>query len=66
MWAKDDPAYRHVQVDGEPAVAKMGRQKKDKQVQATQPDQGRARGGWPVAVALRTTAEAGSASPSAS
>ncbi len=38
VWAKDDPAYRHVQVDGEPAVAKMGRQKKDKQVRATQPD----------------------------
>jgi hypothetical protein len=28
MWAKGDPSYRHVQVDGEPAVAKMGRQKK--------------------------------------
>ena len=36
-WAKDDPAYRHVQVDGEPAVAKMGRQHKDKKVRATQP-----------------------------
>ena len=36
-WAADDPAYRHVQVDGEPAVAKVGRQKKDKQVRATQP-----------------------------
>jgi hypothetical protein len=34
VWAKDDPAYRHVQVDGEPAVTKMGRQKKDKQVRA--------------------------------
>jgi hypothetical protein len=46
MWAKGDPAYRHVQVDGEPAVAKMGRQKKDNQVRATQPDRGCARGGW--------------------
>ena len=36
-WAADDPAYRHVQVDGEPAVAKVGRHKKDKQVRATQP-----------------------------
>jgi hypothetical protein len=38
VWAKDDPAYRHVQVDGEPAVAKPGRHKKDKQVLATQSD----------------------------
>ena len=36
-WVEDDPAYRHVQVDGEPAVAKVGRHKKDKQVRATQP-----------------------------
>ncbi len=36
-WAADDPAYRHVQVHGEPAVAKVGRHKKDKQVRATQP-----------------------------
>ncbi len=39
VWAKDDPAYSHVQVDGKPVVAKMGRQKKVKQVRATQPDQ---------------------------
>jgi len=38
VWAKDDPAYRHVQVDGEPAVAKPGRHNKDKQVLATQSD----------------------------
>jgi hypothetical protein len=36
-WAADDPAYRHVQVHGEPAVAEGGRHKKDKQVRATQP-----------------------------
>ena len=29
----DDPAYRHVQVDGEPAVAKAGRHKKDDEKQ---------------------------------
>ena len=31
-WSEEDPAYRHVQVAGEPAVAKAGRHKKDKQV----------------------------------
>ena len=31
-WSEEDPAYRHVQVAGEPAVAKPGRHKKDKQV----------------------------------
>ena len=31
-WAKEDPAYRHVQVSGEPAVARAGRHKKEKQV----------------------------------
>ena len=31
-WSEDDPAYRHVQVSGEPAVDKGGRHKKDKQV----------------------------------
>jgi len=33
VWAKDHPAYRHVQVDGEPAVAKAGRHKKDDEKQ---------------------------------
>ena len=28
-WIQDDPAYRHVQVDGTPAVARAGRHKKD-------------------------------------
>jgi len=32
-WVEDDPAYRHVQVDGEPAVAKAGRHKKDDEKQ---------------------------------
>ena len=32
-WVVDDPAYRHVQVDGEPAVAKAGRHKKDDEKQ---------------------------------
>ena len=32
-WVEDDPAYRHVQVDGEPAVAKAGRNKKDDEKQ---------------------------------
>ena len=31
-WSEEDPAYRHVQVAGEPAVAKAGRHKKEKQV----------------------------------
>ena len=31
-WSEEDPAYRHVQVFGEPAVAKAVRHKKDKQV----------------------------------
>ncbi len=31
-WVKDDPAYKHVQVDGTPAVARAGRHKKDEQV----------------------------------
>ena len=31
-WVEDDPAYRHVQVDGTPAIAKAGPLKKDKQV----------------------------------
>ena len=31
-WAKDDPAYRHVQVDGNPALARPGRPKKDEKV----------------------------------
>ena len=31
-WSEEDPAYRHVQVFGEPAVDKGGRHKKDKQV----------------------------------
>jgi hypothetical protein len=31
-WVTDDPAYRHVQVDGTPAVASGGRHKTDKQV----------------------------------
>ena len=28
VWVEDDPAYSHVQVHGEPAVAKAGRHKK--------------------------------------
>ena len=32
-WVEDDPAYRHVQVDGEPALAKAGRHKKDDEKQ---------------------------------
>ena len=32
-WVEDDPAYRHVQVHGEPAVAKAGRHKKDHEKQ---------------------------------
>ncbi len=34
-WVEDDPAYRHVQVHGEPAVtvAKAGRHKKDDEKQ---------------------------------
>jgi hypothetical protein len=31
-WVQDNPAYRHVQVDGTPAVARAGRHKKQKQV----------------------------------
>jgi hypothetical protein len=31
-WVQDDPAYRHVQVDVTPAVARAGRHKKDGQV----------------------------------
>ena len=34
-WVADDPEYRHVQVDGTPAIAKAGPIKKDKQVQHT-------------------------------
>ena len=33
VWTKEDPAYRHVQISGEPAVAKAGRHKKDAKVQ---------------------------------
>ncbi len=36
-WAKDDPAYRHVQVDGNPALARPGRPKKYEKVRAPQP-----------------------------
>ncbi len=32
-WFEDDPAYRHVQVHGEHAVAKAGRHKKDEDKQ---------------------------------
>jgi hypothetical protein len=32
-WVKDDPAYRHVQVHGAPAVAKAGRHKKNDEKQ---------------------------------
>jgi hypothetical protein len=31
-WAEEDPAYRHVQVSGAPAVATAGRHKKDTEV----------------------------------
>ena len=31
-WVTDDPDYRHVQVDGTPAVARQGRRKKDEKV----------------------------------
>jgi hypothetical protein len=31
-WVRDDPDYRHVQVDGTPAVARAGRRKKDEKV----------------------------------
>ncbi len=31
-WVQDDPADRHVQVDGTPAVARAGRHKKDEQL----------------------------------